>query len=135
MSAPDRGGVKPAANLGGALCSGATAALARRAAGGAEEANYRGNPPVGSGGDGTIRRFDMRLNYFSRRFLATAAAAGDWQAHLDFQQGCRPLIDNLADLAIADGMTHANVHGGSALDPAARGSSRADGLSCKYKCE
>src|SRR5690606_611415 len=42
-------------------------------------ANYRGNTRFGSGGNGTIRRFDMSLNYFPRRFLAAAAAAGDRQ--------------------------------------------------------
>jgi hypothetical protein len=53
----------------------------------------------------------MRLNHFSRRIFASTAAAGDWQAHLDFQQRRGTLIDGFADLAIADGMAHADVHG------------------------
>jgi hypothetical protein len=53
----------------------------------------------------------MRLNHFSRRIFASAAAAGDWQAHLDVEQRRRTLIDSLADLAVADGMAQADVHG------------------------
>lgn len=52
----------------------------------------------------------MSLNNFSRRILATAAAAGDRQVPLHLGQGIRTAIDDLADLAIADGMTQANVH-------------------------
>jgi hypothetical protein len=59
----------------------------------------------------------MRLNHFSRRIFASAAAAGDRQAHLDIEQRRRTLIDGLADLAVADGMTEADVHGLEALDP------------------
>jgi hypothetical protein len=77
--------------------------------------NYRENTRAVSGGNGTIRRFDMRLNHFSRRILASTAAAGDGQAHLDFQQRRGALIDGFADLAIADGMAHADVHGSRAL--------------------
>jgi hypothetical protein len=58
----------------------------------------------------------MRLNHFSRRIFAAAAAAGDWQAHLDVEQRRRTLIDSLADLAVADGMAQADVHGSGALD-------------------
>jgi hypothetical protein len=72
-----------------------------------------------SSGNGTIRRFDMRLNHFSRRFFATAAAAGDRQTHLYFEQRTGALIDSISDLAIADGVTQADVHGGRALDPLA----------------
>jgi hypothetical protein len=53
----------------------------------------------------------MRLNQFSRRIFASTAAGGDGQAHLDFEQRSRALIDGLADLTVADGMAHANVHG------------------------
>jgi uncharacterized tellurite resistance protein B-like protein len=60
----------------------------------------------------------MRLNHFSRRILASTAAAGDWQAHLDREQRVRALIDSLADLAVADGMAQADVHGFWALDSA-----------------
>ncbi len=73
--------------------------------------NYRENTRAWLGGSGTIRRFDMRLNHFSRRIFAPAAAAGDGQAHLDFEQRCSALIHGFADLAIADGIAHANVHG------------------------
>jgi hypothetical protein len=74
-------------------------------------ANYRENTRLESGGDRPISGFDMSLNNFSRRILATAAATGHWQACLDFgQRGCA-LIDDLANLAIADGVTQTNVHG------------------------
>jgi hypothetical protein len=78
--------------------------------------NYRENTRDCSGGNGTIRRFDMRLNHFSRRIFASTATAGDRQAHLDIEQRRRALIDSLADLAVADGMTQADVHGFRALD-------------------
>jgi hypothetical protein len=53
----------------------------------------------------------MRLNHFSRRIFASTAAAGDRQAHLDFEQRRGALIHGLANLAIADGIANANVHG------------------------
>jgi hypothetical protein len=73
--------------------------------------NYRENTRPWLGGSGPIRGFDMRLNHFSRRVLASTAAAGDGQAHLDFEQRPRALIDSFADLSVADGMAQANVHG------------------------
>jgi hypothetical protein len=53
----------------------------------------------------------MRLNHFSRRIFASTAAAGDRQAHLNFEQRRGALIHGLPDLAVTDGMAHANVHG------------------------
>jgi hypothetical protein len=53
----------------------------------------------------------MVLNNFSRRILASAAAAGDRQLQLYFVQRSGALIHDFADLAIADGIAQANVHG------------------------
>lgn len=53
----------------------------------------------------------MSLNNFSRRFLASTAAAGDWQVPLHLGKRTRTPVDDLADLAITDGMTQTNVHG------------------------
>jgi len=53
----------------------------------------------------------MRLNHFSRRILASTAATSDWQPHLDFKQRLGALVDDLANLAVADGIAHADVHG------------------------
>jgi hypothetical protein len=53
----------------------------------------------------------MSLNNFSRRILASPAAAGDWQLLLHFVQRCGASIHDFADLAIADGIAQANVHG------------------------
>jgi hypothetical protein len=75
----------------------------------------------------------MRLNHFSRRIFASTATGGDWQAHLDFEQRDCALIDGLADLAVADGIAHANVHGWLSIP--ATGVSRYDWRSCKNKCE
>lgn len=73
----------------------------------------------------------MSLNNFSRRILATAAATGDWQLQLHFVQRTGATIDDFADLAIADGIAQANVHGAQDLE--------ADcpriGYHAKYKCE
>lgn len=60
----------------------------------------------------------MSLNNFSRRFLAVAAAAGHRQVPLHRGKGIRTAIDDLADLAIADGMTQANVHGSNLTEGA-----------------
>ena len=53
----------------------------------------------------------MVLNNFSRRILASAAAAGDWQLQLYFVKRGGAFIHDFADLAIADGIAQANVHG------------------------
>ena len=53
----------------------------------------------------------MSLNNFSRRILAAATAAGDRQVPLHLGQRIRTAIDNVADLAIANGVTQTNVHG------------------------
>jgi hypothetical protein len=53
----------------------------------------------------------MRLNHFSRRILAPAAATGYRQAHLHFEERAGALIDDFADLAIADCMAQTDVHG------------------------
>ena len=53
----------------------------------------------------------MVLNNFSRRIFASTAAAGDWQLHLYFVERSGALIHDFADLAIADGIAQANVHG------------------------
>jgi hypothetical protein len=54
----------------------------------------------------------MSLNNFSRRIFASTAAAGDRQLHLHFVQRRGAPIHDFADLAIADGIAQANVHGG-----------------------
>jgi hypothetical protein len=54
----------------------------------------------------------MSLNNFSRRIFASTAAAGDWQLQLYFVQRAGASIHNFSDLAIADGIAQANVHGG-----------------------
>jgi len=64
-----------------------------------------------SGGTRTISRFDMSLNHFSRRILASAAAAGDGQLLLHFVQRAGAAIHDFANLAITDGIAQANVHG------------------------
>lgn len=100
------------------------------------KANYRGNTRLESSGNGTIRRFYMRLNHFSRSLLASAAAAGDRQAHLDLEQRAGALVHGFADLAVADGMAKANVHGGwSALNRGGSGVNRTEQAPCKYKRE
>jgi hypothetical protein len=53
----------------------------------------------------------MSLNNFSRRILASTAAAGDRQLQLYFVERCGAPIHDFADLAIADGIAQANVHG------------------------
>ena len=53
----------------------------------------------------------MSLNNFSRGLFATAAATGDRQMPLHLGKRPGAAVDDLADLAIADGMTQANVHG------------------------
>jgi hypothetical protein len=53
----------------------------------------------------------MVLNNFSRRILAPTAATGDRQLLLDFVQRSGASIHDFADLAIADGIAQANVHG------------------------
>jgi hypothetical protein len=77
----------------------------------------------------------MSLNHFSRRFLAPAAAASDGQAHLHFEQRARALIHGFADLAVADGMAHANVHGGRLSNPATLALAATIGHHRKSKCE
>jgi hypothetical protein len=66
--------------------------------------NYRENTRLWSGGAGPIRGFDMSLNNFSRRILASAAAARDWQLQLHFVQRTGAAIHDFADLAIANGI-------------------------------
>ena len=73
----------------------------------------RANPLVSSGGDlaaaaGLSR--ELVIDDFARRVFATAAAAGNRQMDLHLVQRRRAAIHDFADLAIADGMTHANVH-------------------------
>ena len=52
----------------------------------------------------------MVLNNFSRRILASTAAARDGQLLLDFVERSGAPIHDFADLAIADGIAQANVH-------------------------
>jgi hypothetical protein len=52
----------------------------------------------------------MSLNNFSRRILASAAAAGDRQLQLYFVERSGAPIDDFTDLTIADGIAQANVH-------------------------
>lgn len=60
----------------------------------------------------------MSLNNFSRGFLAAPAAAGDRQVPLHLGKGIRAAIDDLADLALANGMTQAYVHGSNLTEGA-----------------
>ena len=53
----------------------------------------------------------MSLNNFSRRIFALAAAARDWKVLLYFRERLGTAVDDLADLAIADGAAEADVHG------------------------
>jgi hypothetical protein len=78
---------------------------------GDESANYRENTRLLSGGAGPIRGFDMVLNNFSRRIFASTAAARDRQLQLYLVQRSGTAIHDFTDLAIADGIAQANVHG------------------------
>ncbi len=72
----------------------------------------------------------MSLNNFSRRILASTAAAGDGQLQLDFVQRAGAAVHDFADLAIADGIAQADVHGFEADPEYPR-----IGYHAKYKCE
>jgi hypothetical protein len=53
----------------------------------------------------------MVLNNFSRRILASTAAAGDRQLQLHFIERSGAPIHDFADLTITDGIAQTNVHG------------------------
>src|SRR5690349_9454506 len=53
----------------------------------------------------------MSLNNFSRRIFALAAATRDRKVPLHFRERLGPAVDDLADLAIADGAAKADIHG------------------------
>ena len=52
----------------------------------------------------------MAIDDFARRVFAAAAAARDRQVGLDFAKRLGSAVYDLADLAIANGSTNADVH-------------------------
>ena len=52
----------------------------------------------------------MRIDHLFGDIFTAAAATGDGQVSLNFVQRRGPAIHDVADLAITDGMTNADVH-------------------------
>ena len=60
--------------------------------------------------DGATGRFDVRFDDFPRGVFAAAAAARDRKIGLHLAQRLGAPIHGFPDLAIADGMAHADIH-------------------------
>jgi hypothetical protein len=61
---------------------------------------------------GNLTRLGVALliDNFACSVLASTAATCDWKIGLDFAQRLSAALDDFADLAIADGSAHADVH-------------------------
>jgi hypothetical protein len=78
---------------------------------GRRNTEYEAAEGCNSGRDGLGAGVEDGRDYFASRFFTRAAAARDGEVRLHFVERSGAAVHDFPDLAIADRMTYANVHG------------------------